>query len=261
MSTSAHHTFVMAVAAWGMAAGALIADDSLLKLTSQRVVVTIHEDLMLSADYGAGMATWHTSMTAKPTMTVRSNKGDQNVVSIELASAGHRGPALSALAVTAAVVGADGRPAKIEVFLEKISRVLDGDTDHVRVRQAPLDVVQAMLRTRRMLRAPLSVDQGKVFGVRVEQPGGDHLVEDVARVAPGTTVPLESAPVIVTRHDLLRKIFRAMASQLMRTEKPGLAVMFSFAMGPSGAGRSWDPFRACSTSGSLALPRQSDRLH
>ena len=90
MSTSLHRAIVVAAAAWGLAAGELIADDSLLKLTGKRVVVTVRQNLMLSADYGDGVATWQTSPTAKPTLTVRSSKGDQKVVSIELASAARR---------------------------------------------------------------------------------------------------------------------------------------------------------------------------
>ena len=86
MSTSFFDAIVMAAAAWGMATNELIVDDSMLKLTGKRAVVTVHQDLMLSTDYAAGTATWRTSRTGKPTMTVRRNKGDQKVVSVELAS-------------------------------------------------------------------------------------------------------------------------------------------------------------------------------
>lgn len=92
MSTSCDRVIIVgAVLAWSIAVAELMADDSLLKLTGKRAVVTIHQDLMLSADHGPGIATWQTSGTAKPTITVRTNNSDHKVLSLELASAGRRG--------------------------------------------------------------------------------------------------------------------------------------------------------------------------
>ena len=89
MSTVYHRAVFLAATGWVMCAGELMADDSLLELAGKRTVITVHQDLMLSADHGGGMATWRTS-GAGPTLTVRGKKGAGKEVSMELASATRR---------------------------------------------------------------------------------------------------------------------------------------------------------------------------